>query len=81
MAPIIHTDEVPGTVHLVDLDHTMATRHAGSGDIVLVPTPSDDPDDPLNWSPRRKLMSTICVNVYVLPEASTLPIYLQILTC
>ncbi|KAI1612946.1 MFS transporter [Exophiala viscosa] len=60
-------DTVPGTVHLVDLEHTMHTRHAGgTGDVVLVPTPSDDPDDPLNWSPKRKLMSTIAVNVYVL---------------
>ncbi|KAJ9634711.1 hypothetical protein H2204_006160 [Knufia peltigerae] len=60
-------DSVPGTVHLVDLEHTMHTRHAGgTGDVVLVPTPSDDPDDPLNWSPRRKLLSTISVNVYTL---------------
>ena len=66
MAHNLHTDAVPGTVHLIDLDHTMATRHAGKGDIVLVPTPSNDPEDPLNWDPRRKLMSTVCVNVYVL---------------
>ncbi|KIW62815.1 hypothetical protein PV04_10946 [Phialophora macrospora] len=61
-------DSVPGTVHLVDIEHTMHTRHAGSGDkdIVLVPTPSNDPDDPLNWSPKRKLMNTASVNVYTL---------------
>ncbi|KIW22148.1 uncharacterized protein PV07_12469 [Cladophialophora immunda] len=61
-------DTVPGTVHLVDIEHTMHTRHAGSGDkdIVLVPTPSSDPDDPLNWSPRRKLMLTVTVNIYTL---------------
>ncbi|EXJ54322.1 serine/threonine kinase 16 [Cladophialophora yegresii CBS 114405] len=61
-------DSVPGTVHLVDIEHTMHTRHAGSGDkdIVLVPTPSNDPDDPLNWSPKRKLMNTVSVNVYTL---------------
>ncbi|ETI20591.1 hypothetical protein G647_08629 [Cladophialophora carrionii CBS 160.54] len=61
-------DSVPGTVHLVDIEHTMHTRHAGSGDkdIVLVPTPSNDPDDPLNWSPKRKLMNTISVNIYTL---------------
>lgn len=64
MAPFdLPVDTVPGTVHLVDLEHTMHTRHAGKGDIVLVPTPSSDPDDPLNWSPRRKLMSTVTVNV------------------
>jgi hypothetical protein len=64
MAPYeLPVDTVPGTVHLVDLEHTMHTRHAGGGDIVLVPTPSSDPDDPLNWSPKRKLMSSIAVNV------------------
>ncbi|KAL6242311.1 hypothetical protein RBB50_010859 [Rhinocladiella similis] len=57
---------VPGTVHLVDLDHTMHTRHAQGGhqDIVLVPTPSKDPNDPLNWTPRRKMLSSICSNLY-----------------
>ncbi|KIX08469.1 uncharacterized protein Z518_03125 [Rhinocladiella mackenziei CBS 650.93] len=60
------TESIPGTVHLVDLTHSMHTLHAGSGDVVLVPTPSKDPDDPLNWSPRRKLMSVITVCVYIL---------------
>ncbi|KAG4283268.1 hypothetical protein FPRO06_09941 [Fusarium proliferatum] len=57
-------DFVPGTVLLVDFDGTLDTRHAqGHRDIVLVPTPSDDPDDPLNWSQWRKtlLMVTLCV--------------------
>jgi hypothetical protein len=56
---------VPGTVHLVDLEHTLLARHAGNGtgDIVLVPTPSDDPDDPLNWTPRRKLIATMCTSL------------------
>ncbi len=58
-------DTVPGTVHLVDLEHKMHTRHAGgTGDVVLVPTPSDDPDDPLNWSPKRKFMSTATLAMY-----------------
>lgn len=52
---------VPGTVQLVDIDHTLNVRHAGNGDVVLVPAPSDDPEDPLNWSPRRKLRSIACV--------------------
>lgn len=45
---------VPGTVDLVDVDHKHSTKHSRAHkDIILVPTPSDDPDDPLNWSPRR----------------------------
>ncbi|KAI0885060.1 putative MFS transporter [Annulohypoxylon maeteangense] len=56
---------IPGTVHLVDLEHTMATRHArGHNDIVLVPTPSTDPDDPLNWTPRRKYLALACALLY-----------------
>jgi hypothetical protein len=41
---------IPGTVHIVDLEGTMRGRHARGvmKDIVLVPAPSNDPDDPLN---------------------------------
>ena len=40
---------VPGTVHLVDLEGTMAAKHAKGTrkDVILVPTPSSDPDDPV----------------------------------
>lgn len=56
---------VPGTVHLIDLQHTMATRHAvNQKDIVLVPTPSSDPEDPLNWSPKRKYLALACALLY-----------------
>ncbi len=44
---------VPGTVHLVDLEGTIQAKHAkGSNrrDIVLVPAPSADPDDPVSTS-------------------------------
>lgn len=58
----IDESQVPGTVQLVDLEETLATRHSKSHkDIVLVPTPSDDPDDPLNWSLARKHVSLACV--------------------
>ncbi|OKL60902.1 hypothetical protein UA08_03121 [Talaromyces atroroseus] len=51
---------IPGTVALVDVEHVVRTRHSGENtDIILVPTPSDDVDDPLNWSRRRKLLSTV----------------------
>ena len=67
--PATHdVDFVPGTVHLVDLEGTMHAKHASGAirDIVLVPTPSSDPDDPLNWSPRRKILSTVSMCVYTL---------------
>ncbi|PSN60646.1 MFS transporter-like protein [Corynespora cassiicola Philippines] len=46
----------------------MSARHAAGGqkDIVLIPAPSSDPDDPLNWSPGRKALSTTCMCVYTL---------------
>jgi hypothetical protein len=60
--------QIPGTVHLVDLLGTLHAQHARDGpkDIVLVPAPSIDPDDPLNWSPSRKALSTACMGVYTL---------------
>ncbi|KAG8420731.1 hypothetical protein J3458_002664 [Metarhizium acridum] len=56
--------QVPGTVHLVDLDRSAATSHTGNrNDIILVPTPSSDPNDPLNWSPSRKRLHLVCLIV------------------
>ncbi|KAI9934478.1 hypothetical protein MW887_000092 [Aspergillus wentii] len=68
MAPNVDRSAIPGTVTLVDLEHVLETRHLNSGDpdIVLIPAPSSDPDDPLNWSPRRKLLSTVCTSVYTI---------------
>ncbi|KAL4860845.1 hypothetical protein BDV12DRAFT_208751 [Aspergillus spectabilis] len=37
----------PGTIVLED-------RRASHTELILSPTPSDDPNDPLNWSPLRK---------------------------
>jgi hypothetical protein len=54
---------IPGTVHLVDLHGTVQAAHAKGkqNDVVLVPTPSKDPDDPLNWHPRRKTLFVFCL--------------------
>jgi MFS family permease len=57
-----HLPRVPGTVILEeDVAHsenvTGALKH-GTGrnaHIILTPQPSDDPNDPLNWSQRRKM--------------------------
>lgn len=68
MSAAVIQDAIPGTIQLVDVDHSIETRHAGNGDIVLQPTPSNDPDDPLNWSPRRKLLALICPNLYMSPS-------------
>ncbi|KAI1070986.1 hypothetical protein LB507_011064 [Fusarium sp. FIESC RH6] len=60
------SDSIPGTIHLVDVQRNLRVRHAGGGegDIVLDPAPSDDPNDPLNWSPQRKRLALVCQNLY-----------------
>jgi MFS family permease len=51
-------DRVPGTVFLIDVARN---DHRSSHDeIVLIPKPSADPEDPLNWPPARK-MTTVCM--------------------
>lgn len=58
-------DIVPGTVHLIETgDHESRGKHAGN--IVLVPQPSRDPEDPLNWTRKRKFWSLAMVFVYTL---------------
>lgn len=59
-------EAIPGTVHLVDAQGSMDSQHAKGmeHDIVLVPAPSAHPDDPLNWSPRRKYLSAFCMAAY-----------------
>ena len=54
----------PGTIQLIDADGTVRSRHtkdSGGQDIILIPQPSSDPEDPLNWTYCRKLLHTSCV--------------------
>lgn len=48
---------VPGTGYLIDESKTKK-------DIILIPTPSDDPNDPLNWSRGRKNLHMFCIVLY-----------------
>lgn len=55
---------ITGTVHLVDLDGSMGAVHDKSQkDVVLYPTPSSDPNDPLNWSQKRKWLNSFCLQL------------------
>lgn len=56
-ASAMEPEYVPGTVHLVDLEHRIHARHAKgkNEELVLVPAPSSDPDDPLNVSEQLRL--------------------------
>lgn len=63
----LDTNVIPGTYQLVDLEGTIALKHAaGQRDIVLIPAPSADPEDPLNWSINRKRLSTASQSMYTL---------------
>ena len=58
--------QIPGTIKLVDIDRneTSTALHTGKQrDIILVPTPSRDANDPLNWSPARKRLHLTCLIV------------------
>lgn len=65
-----HNDRVPGTI-ILDEEYahsesiTAALRHGTGKDyhILLTPQPSEDPNDPLNWTTIKKLfvMCTICL--------------------
>lgn len=54
-----HPEAIPGTVHLVELSESKK-----GGAIELVPRPSADPEDPLNWSTRRKYVAVLMVMIY-----------------
>ncbi|OBT71360.1 hypothetical protein VF21_09428 [Pseudogymnoascus sp. 05NY08] len=64
-----HNDRVPGTI-ILDEEYahseniTAALKHGTGKDahIILTPQPSEDPNDPLNWTTIKKLfvMCTIC---------------------
>ncbi|CAH0020017.1 unnamed protein product, partial [Clonostachys rhizophaga] len=51
----------PGTVQLEDL-----TNQRQHGRVILQPVPSDDPNDPLNWSRSRKNANFALVCFYAL---------------
>ena len=62
-----YDDIVPGTVHLVDVDNDIHGRHLdGDQDIVLMPKPSSDLEDPLNWSQKRKGLAIGMVYCYTI---------------
>jgi hypothetical protein len=48
---ILHTKIYPGTEIMKDVGSHHFVKAGRSSD-VLVPQPSDDPHDPLNWSPK-----------------------------
>ncbi len=58
-------ESIPGTLRLFDADgNPLVTEGTGlkkHGDIVLVPQPTDSPNDPLHWSMPRKIWHSVLV--------------------
>jgi hypothetical protein len=73
-AEVLAHEFIPGTVHLVDLEGTLRAKHSSTGrkDIVLVPAPSNDSDDPLNiLCPRLPAIANVMILLnQKAPEAS-----------
>ncbi|KAI1336650.1 major facilitator superfamily domain-containing protein [Xylariaceae sp. FL0016] len=56
---ILHTKIYPGTEIMKDIGTYHFVKSGGSSN-VLVPQPSDDPHDPLNWNPMWKGLALFC---------------------
>ncbi|KAL2817552.1 MFS transporter [Aspergillus granulosus] len=52
----LHTEIHPGTEIMTDVGAHHFVKSSSHPDRVLVPQPSEDPHDPLNWSTMRKLV-------------------------
>lgn len=61
---VLHTKIYPGTEIMKDVGtrHFVKSAHRSSN--VLVPQPSDDEHDPLNWSPRWKGITIFCATLF-----------------
>ncbi|KAI0017859.1 major facilitator superfamily domain-containing protein [Xylariomycetidae sp. FL0641] len=67
-------EALPGTRRLFDENGSVLTADEGllrHGDIVLIPQPTDSPNDPLNWSLPRKTWHTALVCFTVALTAAT----------
>ncbi|KAH8671978.1 major facilitator superfamily domain-containing protein [Tricladium varicosporioides] len=66
---------LPGTRLLVDIQHKIHAAHDADKEIVLIPQPTSDPDDPLNWGPIRKYVAfgIMCFYCMMLGAATISP--------
>lgn len=59
-----HGTPIPGTQPLIDQRAMTGDSNCKSSDLILQPKPSTSPNDPLNFSRRRKLLNTTCWALY-----------------
>jgi len=59
----LHTEIYPGTEIMTDVGTHHFVKSSVGGHAVLVPQPSDDEHDPLNWSPMWKGFAIYCATL------------------
>ncbi|KAJ9271366.1 hypothetical protein DTO212C5_2716 [Paecilomyces variotii] len=54
---------------------TVQLRHYRTNKVILVPTPSNDPNDPLNWSSPKKyhVLALVCAGIFTVNFISVAP--------
>ncbi|KAK7687337.1 hypothetical protein QCA50_009202 [Cerrena zonata] len=63
--------KVPGTIHLIDVEGNLDVAHEAGDDIVLVPQPTLNPEDPLNWIFAADILTTALSAVLLVIEDDT----------
>jgi hypothetical protein len=56
---VVDESAIPLAVRIVGARNELSNV-TETGDIILVPQPTSDPEDPLNWSPWRKRKALWC---------------------
>ena len=60
----LHIEILPGTEIMADFGTHHFVKDSGSKGPVLVPQPSNNPHDPLNWSRKRKFVIIAIANFF-----------------
>ncbi|KAE8453255.1 hypothetical protein EG329_011322 [Mollisiaceae sp. DMI_Dod_QoI] len=63
----INTNNGQATIKKIQTLGSVRQRHEHTNEIILIPTPSQDPNDPLNWSKGRKYYTAtiICLAMFM----------------
>ncbi|KAL8930413.1 MAG: hypothetical protein Q9208_000597 [Pyrenodesmia sp. 3 TL-2023] len=64
---VLHTGNDGYILDVTQLAPNVSVKLAHDGQTVLIPQPSDDPDDPLNWSQSKKhiLLAVVCACTFL----------------
>jgi hypothetical protein len=80
----LHIEILPGTEIMTDFGTHHFVKQTGSKGPVLVPQPSNNPHDPLNWSRKRKALIIFIANFFSfmlgfapLAIAPQFPVYIE----